>query len=63
MIVRKGIIRGEFATTVKQAFRTTGDFVVINAGNNQGVVNKAQLDVLRRGQPICKLLVTSVESR
>jgi hypothetical protein len=56
----KGIIRGEFATTIKKAFNNWG-FVVIDAGDNQGVVSKAQLDVLRRGQPICKLLVTAVE--
>lgn len=56
----KGLIRGEFATTVKKAFNNWG-FVVIAAGDNEGVVNKAQLDVLRRGQPICKLLVTAVE--
>lgn len=56
----RGLIRGEFATTVKKAFNNWG-FVVIDAGDNEGVVNKAQLDVLRRGQPICKLLVTAVE--
>ena len=56
----RGLIRGEFATTVKKAFNNWG-FVVIAAGDNEGVVNKAQLDVLRRGQPICKLLVTAVE--
>jgi len=55
-----GVIRGQFQSTVKAAFNQYG-FVVINGGNNQGVVNRAQLDVYRRGQPICKLLVTSVD--
>lgn len=55
-----GRIRGEFQTAVSKAFNKWG-FVVIDGGNDQGVVDKAQLDVYRRGQPICKLLVTSVE--
>lgn len=55
-----GVIRGEFQTTVKKAYNQWG-FVIINGGYDQGVVNRAQLDVYRRGQPICKLLVTSVE--
>ncbi len=55
-----GIIRGEFQSNVKRAFNKWG-FVVINGGNDQGVVDHAQLDVYRRGQPICKLLVTSVD--
>jgi len=55
-----GLIRGEFKSNVKRAFNKWG-FVVINGGNDQGVVNRAQLDVYRRGQPICKLLVVSVE--
>ncbi len=55
-----GVIRGEFQSNVKRAFNKWG-FVVINGGNDQGVVDRAQLDVYRRGQPICKLLVTSVD--
>ncbi len=55
-----GLIRGDFQSNVKRAFNKWG-FVVINGGNDQGVVNRAQLDVYRRGQPICKLLVVSVE--
>jgi len=55
-----GRIRGEFQSNVAKAFNKWG-FVVISGGNDQGVVDKAQLDVYRRGQPICKLLVTSVE--
>lgn len=54
-----GLIRGEFQTTVKNAYNKWG-FVVINGGYDQGVVNRAQLDVYRRGQGICKLLITSV---
>lgn len=54
-----GIIRGEFQTGVKSAYNKWG-FVVIDGGYDQGVVPRAQLDVYRRGQPICKLLVTSV---
>ncbi|MDF1861256.1 MAG: hypothetical protein P1U87_13650 [Verrucomicrobiales bacterium] len=55
-----GVIRGEFQTTVKKAYNQWG-FVIVNGGYDQGVVNRAQLDVYRRGQPICKLLITSVE--
>lgn len=55
-----GRIRGEFKSTVRKAFNNWG-FVIVGAGNEQGVVNRAQLDVTRRGQPICKLLVTTVE--
>jgi len=55
-----GIIRGPFKSTVRQAFNNWG-FVIIGAGDEQGVVNRAQLAVTRRGQPICKLMVTSLE--
>jgi hypothetical protein len=55
-----GWIRGPFKSTVRKAFNNWG-FVIVGAGNEQGVVNRAQLDVTRRGQPICKLLVTTVE--
>ena len=56
-----GMIRGEFQTTVKKAYNQWG-FVVIAGGFDQGVVNRSQLDVYRRGQPICRLLVTSVDA-
>lgn len=56
-----GLIRGEFQSQIKKAFNQWG-FVVVAGGYDQGVVNRAQLDVYRRGQPICRLLVTSVES-
>lgn len=55
-----GVIRGEFQSQIKRAYNQWG-FVVIAGGADQGVVNRAQLDVYRRGQPICRLLVTSVE--
>jgi len=55
-----GVIRGEFQSQVKNAYNQWG-FVVVAGGNDQGVVNRAQMDVYRRGQPICRLLVTSVE--
>ncbi|MDF1826258.1 MAG: hypothetical protein P1U68_16545 [Verrucomicrobiales bacterium] len=55
-----GVIRGQFQSRVKKAYNQWG-FVIVEGGTDQGVVNKAQLDVYRRGQPICKLLVTSVE--
>ncbi len=56
-----GVIRGEFQSTIKKAYNQWG-FVVVAGGFDQGVVNRAQLDVYRRGQPICRLLVTSVEA-
>ncbi len=56
-----GMIRGEFQSQIKNAYNQWG-FVVVAGGNDQGVVNRAQLDVYRRGQPICRLLVTSVEA-
>ncbi len=56
-----GVIRGEFQSRIKNAYNQWG-FVVVAGGNDQGVVNRAQLDVYRRGQPICRLLVTSVEA-
>lgn len=56
-----GVIRGEFQSQIKKAYNQWG-FVVVTGGNDQGVVNRAQLDVYRRGQPICRLLVTSVEA-
>jgi len=55
-----GFIRGEFQSEIRNAYNQWG-FVVVQGGNDQGVVNRAQMDVYRRGQPICKLLVTSVE--
>ncbi len=56
----EGRIRPEFNSSIKRAYNQWG-FVVVEGGNDQGVVKRAQLDVSRRGQPICKLIVTSVE--
>lgn len=56
-----GVIRGEFQSKIKKAYNQWG-FVVVDGGFDQGVVNRAQMDVYRRGQPICRLLVTSVEA-
>lgn len=55
-----GLIRGQFQSRIEKAYNQWG-FVIVDGGTDQGVVNRAQLDVYRRGQPICKLLVTSVE--
>ena len=55
-----GVIRGEFQSQIKNAYNQWG-FVVVAGGNDQGVVSRSQMDVYRRGQPICRLLVTSVE--
>ncbi|MDF2375664.1 MAG: hypothetical protein P1U81_05445 [Verrucomicrobiales bacterium] len=55
-----GVIRGQFQSRIDKAYNQWG-FVIVSGGTDQGVVNRAQLDVYRRGQPICKLLVTSVE--
>ena len=56
-----GLIRNDFQSTVQKAYNQWG-FVIVNGGFDQGVVNRAQLDVYRRGANICKLLVTSVEA-
>ncbi len=56
-----GVIRGDFETTIAKAYNKWG-FVVVNGGNDQGVVHNAQLDVYRRGSFLCKLLVTQVEA-
>ncbi|NNE91299.1 MAG: hypothetical protein HKN23_06600, partial [Verrucomicrobiales bacterium] len=57
---KKGIITVPFASTVKRAYNNWG-FVIVDGGNEQGVVERAQLDVIRRGQQICKLIITGVE--
>lgn len=56
-----GIIRGPFQSRIKKAFNKWG-FVVVAGGSDQGVVNRAQLEVYRRGQPICRLIVTSLDA-
>jgi len=54
-----GIMPNDVETQVAQAYNDWG-FVVVNAGDAEGVVKGAQLDVLRQGKPVCKLLVTEV---
>ena len=58
--------RGESLPTVNTSIRSiypTWGFVTLNAGNNAGVASNSALDVVRDGDTIAKLLVTSVESR
>lgn len=47
-------------TSVKTVYGDWG-FVVINAGNRQGVVRQATLDIVRGGSIIAKAVVTQVE--
>ena len=47
-------------TSVKTVYGDWG-FVVINAGNRQGVVRQATLDIVRGGTIIAKAVVTQVE--
>ncbi len=47
-------------TTVRAAYNNWG-FVVLNAGDSDGLVSAAVLDVVRDGVPIAKVLVTEVE--
>jgi len=49
-------------TKVAGVYATLG-FVTLAAGDNLGVVRDSSLDVLRAGQVVGKLLVTSVEAR
>lgn len=58
--------RGESLPTLKTSIRSiypTWGFVTLNAGNNAGVTSNSTLEVVRDGETIAKLLVTSVESR
>lgn len=55
-----GKISGNMSASISGVYDTWG-FVVINAGDRQGVVPKAELDVLRQGSPIARLQVTTVE--
>ena len=47
-------------TTVKSVYGEWG-FIVIDAGNRQGVVRQATLDVVRGGSIIAQAIVTQVE--
>jgi myosin heavy subunit len=58
--------RGESLPTLKTSIRSiypTWGFVTLNAGNNAGVTSNSTLEIVRDGETIAKLLVTSVESR
>jgi len=55
-----GAIWSDINTKVKSAYNNWG-FVIIGAGDANGLVPAATLDVTRQGKPICKLLVTEVE--
>lgn len=57
---KTGSIWSDINTKVKSAYNDWG-FVIIGAGDAQGLVPAATLDVTREGKPICKLLVTEVE--
>jgi hypothetical protein len=57
---KTGSIWSDINTKVKTAYNGWG-FVIIGAGDAQGLVPAATLDVTRQGKPICKLLVTEVE--
>ncbi len=55
-----GNIRERLTASVSGVYDGWG-FVVINAGDKQGVFPKAELDVLRQGNAIARLQVTNVE--
>jgi len=57
---KTGAIWSDINTKVKSAYNNWG-FVVIGAGDANGLVPAATLDVTRQGRPICELLVTEVE--
>ncbi len=57
---KSGQMWNDIDTTVKAAYNDWG-FVIIGAGDVDGLVPAATLDVTRQGRPICKLLVTEVE--
>jgi hypothetical protein len=57
---KTGAIWSDINTKIKSAYNDWG-FVIIGAGDAQGLVPAATLDVTRQGKPICKLLVTEVE--
>ncbi|MFV1994596.1 MAG: hypothetical protein ACC661_04100 [Verrucomicrobiales bacterium] len=56
-----GVIRTALRASVAGVYEGYG-FVVIDAGDKQGMVAKAQLSVQRGGAEICRLKVTEVES-
>ena len=57
---RAGLMSDDLETSIKAAYNDWG-FVVISAGDVDGLVKNATLDVSRQGKPICKLMVTEIE--
>lgn len=57
---KNAIISNEFVSRVKEA-NSRWNFVIVEGGDQRGVVHNAQLDVYRGGQFLCKLLVTEVK--
>lgn len=60
-----GMSKGESIPMLKTRIRSIYDtwgFVTLQDGNNAGVVANSTLEVVRDGETIAKLLVTSVES-
>lgn len=57
---KRGGLPRDVTSHVKQAFNDWG-FVVIGAGDVEGMVPNAVLEVTRQGKPICKVVVTEVE--
>lgn len=55
-----GEMEPNFRSTVREAFSRWG-FVIINAGASQGVNARTKLHVVRRGEKIAELQVTTVE--
>lgn len=49
-------------TSIRSIYPNWG-FVTLNAGNEAGVASDSTLDVIRNGNTVAKLLVTSVEGR
>ncbi len=56
---RKLGVMDELETTVTNAYNNWG-FVIINAGDAEGVVKNAQMDVFRHGKPVCKVMIKEV---
>ncbi|MFT5465029.1 MAG: hypothetical protein ACI8UO_000115 [Verrucomicrobiales bacterium] len=57
---KASIITKDIDTQIKAAYNDWG-FVVIDAGDADGIVLNATLDIVRQGKPICKVLVTDLE--
>jgi hypothetical protein len=60
-IYSKGESLPSLATRIRSIYPNWG-FVTLSSGNNAGVMTNSTLNVIRGGETIAKLLVTSVES-